>query len=383
MNTKQWLRGWMTLCLAGLLTIAYAQGSGDLPTASTKKKPAPPPKPKVTTPKPKPAATATTPTAPVTPVKEEPKIKTLERKPAQSPALAFNHQMQAGLDERNSGRNKVGNYYNEYIFNGRSSDLFTLQFQADNPALSLLFYDETGNELPLAKDLQTGDYKLGTANHTLPKDGEYRVRILNASEAKLATGSYSLKLVRAGMVEAAYVAELEKVARAFKAEDPANVEATTKQLEQLAVDDPKRPGAFELLGVIYQYHKPNAEKALYHYEQAIRLGGAAQFKVNYDGTGVAPKRKGEVLEWQGGAKIAWLRLLDGRIVMADPADASKIIVAANGIQMRNVERNSSSALITMQGMQRRNYYFVPLSNQIEEANLIVRFIQTYVIKKVK
>ncbi|NOT62411.1 MAG: hypothetical protein HOP19_19565 [Acidobacteria bacterium] len=373
----------MLLLLAGGITKTFAQGPGDLPVPGTKKKAPPATAKSKTTPKPKATSPVATPTpAPV--VREEPRPRTPERKPAQQPALSFNQLVQAGLDERNSGRNKVGNYYNEYIFNGKSSDLFTLQFQADNPALSLLFYDATGGELMLTKDMQSGDYKLGTAGGTLPTDGEYRVRILNASEGKLATGSYSLKLVRAGMVEAAYLATLEKTARAFKAEDPANVEATAKQLEQLAADDPKRPGAFELLGVIYQYHKPNAEKAIHNYEQAIRLGGAAQFKINYDGTGVAPKRKGELLEWREN-KIAWLRLYDGRLLLADPTDASKILFSFNGVQMRSIERASSAPLITMQGLQRRNYYFAPLPSATasDEANLIVRFIQTYVIKKVK
>lgn len=371
------------LLLASAITQIYAQGSGDLPVPGKKKTPpATNTKPKVTTTKPKTGVTATPTPAPV--VKEEPRIRTPERKPAQQPALSFNQLVQAGLDERNSGRNKAGSYYNEYIFNGKASDLFTLQFQADNPALSLLFYEANSTELPLTKDMQTGDYKLGTAGGTLPTDGEYRVRILNASEGKLATGSYSLKLVRAGMVEAAYLVTLEKTARAFKAEDPANVELTANQLEQLADDDPKRPGAFELLGVIYQYHKPNAVKAVYNYEQAMRLGGAAQFKINYDGTGVAPKRKGELLEWRE-AKIAWLRIYDGRILMADPTDASKVLFSFNGVQMRSIERSSSAPLVTMQGIARRNYYFAPLAGPTAsgEANLIVRFIQTYVIKKVK
>ncbi len=372
------------LLLASTVTQTYAQGSGDLPVPGKKKTTSPvtTTKPKVTTTKPKTGVAPTPTPAPV--VKEEPRVKTLERKPTQQPALSFNQLVQAGLDERNSGRNRVGNYYNEYIFNGKASDLFTLQFQADNPALSLLFYDATGAELMLTKDMPSGDYKLGTTGGTLPTDGEYRVRILNASEGKLATGSYSLKLVRAGMVEAAYLATLEKTARAFKAEDPASVEITAKQLEQLAADDPKRPGAFELLGVIYQYHKPNAEKAVYNYEQAMKLGGAAQFKINYDGTGVAPKRKGELLEWRE-SKIAWLRLYDGRLLLADPTDASKILFSFNGVQMRSIERSSSAPLITMQGLQRRNYYFAPLpgATASDEANLIVRFIQTYVIKKVK
>ena len=372
------------LLLAGAITQTYAQGSGDLPVPGKKKTTSPvtTTKPKATTTKPK-TGVLPTPT-PVPVVKEEPRIRTPERKPGQQPALSFNQLVQAGLDERNSGRNKAGNYYNEYIFNGRASDLFTLQFQADNPALSLLFYEANGTELPLTKDLQSGDYKLGTAGGTLPADGEYRVRILNASEGKLATGSYSLKLVRSGMVEAAYLATLEKAVRAFKPEDPANVETTVKQLEQLAADDPKRPGAFELLGVIYQYHKPNAEKAIHNYEQAIRLGGAAQFKINYDGTGVAPKRKGEMLEWRE-AKIAWLRLYDGRLLLADSTDASKILFSFNGVQMRSAERSSAAPLITMQGIARRNYYFAPLPSATasDEANLIVRFMQTYVIKKVK
>ena len=389
MKTIAWLR-WLNLCawwlcLSALTTLSYAQGSGDLPVPG-KKKPAPATTPKTAKPKIKPAPISGAPVAPIPtpPVKEEPRVRTLERKPAQQPPLSFNQQMQAGLDERNSGRNKAGNYFNEYVFNGKPSDLFTLQFQADNPALSLLFYDAAGNELPLTKDMQTGDYKLGTPNGTLPGEGEYRVRILNASEAKLATGSYALKLVRAGMVEAAYVAELEKIARAFKSADPASVELTAKQLEQLAADDPKRPGAFELLGVIYQYHKPSAEKAVYNYEQAIRLGGAAQFKVNYDGQSAAPKRRGEMLEWRE-SKIAWLRLFEGRLLMADPADASKILFSFNGVQMRNVERSSSSPLITIQGLMRRNYYLAPLAGaaQSDEANLIVRLLQTYVIKKVK
>jgi hypothetical protein len=296
--------------------------------------------------------------------------------------LTFNQEVNASLDAQSSGRIATGSYYNEYVLNAKASDLLALQFQPDNPALVLRIYDAARTELPIVKDSMTGDYRFDTPTGTVPTDGEYRVRVLNTSEDKKAAGAYTLKVIRSGMTEAAYEAQLQKVAGQFNSGDAANVDATLKQLDQLIAEDANKPGAFELLGVIYLNHKGDLAKAESNMEQAIKLGGAALFKIAYDGQWRRPKRVGQTFEWED-AKQAWLRVHEGKAILADPNNPQQNIFAVPAAQIRSIERIAAAPIITVQVLPRRTYQFSPASKQAAEADLLAKLLLAHVAKRTR
>jgi hypothetical protein len=354
--------------------VAAQGGSGTLPPA-TKSKPTPTPKGKTSTAKPG------TNTATNTAVTEN-KPASVNRRPASTPALAFNQAVNASLDAQSSGRIATGSYYNEYVLTAKASDLLSIQFQPDNPSLALRIYDPAHNELPIVKDSMTGDYRFDTPTGTLPADGEYRVRLLNTSEDKKAAGAYTLKVVRSGMTEAAYEAQLQKIAGQFKGGDAANLDATIAQLDQLIAEDANKPGAYELLGVVYLNHKGDAAKAESNMEQAIKLGGAAMFKIAYDAQWRRPKRVGQSFEWED-PKQAWLRVYEGKAILADPNNPQQNIFALLAAQIRGIERMAPAPVINVQGLARRNYLFSPASKQAAEADLMMRLLQAHVLRKTR
>jgi hypothetical protein len=351
------------------------RGSGNLPPA-TKAKPTPTPKGKTSAPKPSTNTAANTNTA------VESKPSSLTRRPPSAPALAFNKEVSASLDAQSSGRIATGSYYNEYALTVKASDLLSIQFQPDNPSLVLRIYDPARTELPIVKDSMTGDYRFDTPTGTVPVDGEYRLRVLNTSEDKKAAGAYTLKVVRSGMTEAAYQAQLQKVAGQFNSGDAANVDATITQLDQLIAEDTNKPGAYELLGVIYLNHKGDTAKAESNMEQAIKLGGAGLFKIAYDGQWRRPKRVGQSFEWED-PKQAWLRIHEGKAILADPNNPQQNIFALQAAQIRSIERIAQAPVINVQLLARRTYQFSPASKQAAEADLMMKLLQSYVLRKTR
>ena len=357
----------------GLTTSINAQGSGDLPPV-TKGKPTPPPKGKPSTAKTNPATNPSTAT--------EAKPSSLTRKPANIPALAFNQPVVASLESQGAGRLPTGHYYHEFTLSAKASDLLAIQFQPDMPVLALRIYDAARAELPIVKDAMTGDFRFDTSTGTVPADGEYRVRIINASEEKKPIGAYRLLIVRTGMTGAAYDARLRQISEGFKASEAASVDATIKQLEELIAEDANKPGAYELLGAIYLNHKSDPDKAASQMEQAIKLGGAGLFKVSYDSQWRRPKRSPAGFIWED-AKTAWLRIQDANLAVADPANPSQSLITVAGAQVVKVERLPILPVITIQLASRRTLQFSPASKNGAEADLIVRLLQSHVAKKSK
>lgn len=350
-------------------------GSGNLPPA-TKPKPTPTPRGKASIPKPSNNTAANTNAA------AENKTSTANRRPASAPALAFNKEVQASLDAQSSGRIATGSYYNEYALSAKASDLLALQFQPDNPALALRVYDPARTELPIVKDSMTGDYRFDTPTGTVPVDGEYRLRVLNTSEDKKAAGAYTLKVIRSGMTEAAYEAQLQKISGQFQGDAAANVDATVTQLDQLIAEDANKPGAFELLGVIYLNYKGDAAKAESSMAQAIKLGGAGMFKIAYDGQWRRPKRVGQNYEWEE-PKQAWLRVYDGKAILGDPNNPQQNIFTLPTALIRSIERVAQAPVVNIQGLARRNYQFSPASKLSAETDLLVKLLQVHVLKKTR
>ncbi len=365
----------ISLCFFQAQQVLAQGGSGTLPPA-TKAKPTPTPKGKASTAKPGPNTATNTNTA------AESKPSSVNRRPSSAPALAFNQAVNASLDAQSSGRIATGSYYNEYALTAKASDLLSIQFQPDNPSLVLRFYDAARSELPIVKDSMTGDYRFDTPTGTVPADGEYRVRVLNTSEDKKAVGAYTLKIIRSGMTEAAYEAQLQKIAGQFKGSDAANVDVAITQLDQLVAEDANKPGAYELLGVIYLNHKGDAAKAESNMEQAIKLGGAGMFKIAYDGQWRRPKRTGQSFEWED-PKQAWLRIYEGKAIFADLSNPPQNLFTLLAAQLRSIERMAQAPVINVQGLARRNYQFSPASKQAAEADLMMKLLQSHVLRKTR
>jgi hypothetical protein len=356
----------------GLSAPVYAQGSGDLPPV-TKGKPAPTPRGR-TAPK---SNTAANPNPPA-----ESKPATLTRRPANVPPLVFNQPVVASLEGQGPGRLATGHYYNEFTLSAKASDLLSIQFQPDLPVLVLRVYNAARAELPIVKDSATGEYRFDTPTGTVPADGQYQVRVLNLSEEKKPEGAYRLLFNRTGMTEAAYEAQLRQIAEGFKASEAASVEATVKQLEELIASDATKPGAFELLGVIYLNHKNDSAKAASQMEQAIKLGGAGVFKVSYDSQWRRPKRSSAGFLWED-VKTGWLRIQAGKVALADVANPNQINSALAGALVNKVERLPVLPVVTVQVLPRRLLQFSPVSKNGAEADLIVTLLQNYVVKKTK
>ncbi len=376
MNRQQLYRLTFSIALAACLALpTSAQGSGELPPA-TKPKPTPTPRGKASTPKPAPGTPAGTNTA------AESKPSSLTRRPASTPALAFNQPVIASLEASGTGRLATGHFYNEYVLTAKASDLLLIQFQPDSPALSLRITDQARAELPIVKDSMTGDYRFDTPTGTLPADGEYRVRVLNTADDKKAIGAYSLKVTRTGMTEAAYEARLQTISGRFKAGETASVDETIKQLDELIAEDANKPGAYELLGVMYLYYKNDNAKAVNQMEQAIKLGGAGMFKVAYDSQWRRPKRMPGGFVWED-PRTAWLRVQDGKAVLADMSNPNLTISTLQGAQINKLERLPIAPVVLIQTLQRLVIQFSPASKNGAEADLIVKLLQTYVTKKTR
>lgn len=378
MKRLQLYRLTLSIALAACLALSgNAQGSGDLPPATkAKPKPTPAPKGKASTPKPTPSTTASA------NVPAESRPSSLTRRPASTPALVFNQPVIASLEAQGTGRLATGHYYNEYVLTAKASDLLAIQFQPDSNPLSLRIYDQARAELPIVKDSMTGDYRFDTPTGTVPADGEYRVRVLNPADDKKAIGAYSLKITRMGMTEAAYEARLQTISGRFKAGETASVDETIKQLDELIAEDANKPGAYELLGVLHLYYKNDSAKATSQMEQAIKLGGAAMFKVSYDSQWRRPKRNSGGFVWED-PRTAWLRLQDGKAVLADMSNPNLTISTLQGTQINKIERLPILPIITVQTMPRLLVQFSPASKNGAEADLIVKLLQAHVAKKTK
>lgn len=362
----------LVLCCAQVLAQG---GSGDLPPA-TKPKPKPTPTSKGRT-----SASKSTPSTSAN-ASAESKPSSLTRRPANTPTLVFNQPVIASLEAQGTGRLATGHYYNEYVLSAKASDLLMIQFQPDSNPLSLHLYDQARAELPVVKDSMTGDYRLDTPTGTVPADGEYRVRVLNLADEKKAIGAYSLKIVRTGMTEAAYEARLQAISSHFKAGETASVDEAIKQLDELITEDANKPGAYELLGVLHLYYKNDSAKAVSQMERAIKLGGAAMFKVSYDSQWRRPKRTGGGFVWED-PRTAWLRVQEGKAVLADMSNPNLTISTLQGTQINKLERLPIAPVIVVQTMPRLVVQFSPASKNGAEADLIVKLLQSYVSKKIR
>jgi hypothetical protein len=319
--------------------------------------------------------------------KSTPKTDSKGGKPAAPPAtpvtptLAFNQESKGRLDPRTSEKGTGGILFDEFLLNASRADLLTFQIQGEGTPLGLQILDKEDKEVAVTKDAASGDFKIKTPTGGLPADGEYRVRVTGAAGGKAAV-PYTLKVNRLGLAGNIYNERFNQIVINFRETDPASVDETLTKLEELVKDDSGKAGAFEMLGIIYLYNKRAFDKAETAMEQAIKLNGAAVVKINYDSQWRRmAKLKSGSYGWQD-ARTGWLRIRPGQVTLTDPSN--KTLASLTGAQIKELSKilTATNNLVTVTGDDpRKPFIFAPGSGQQAEADLVIKLIQNYVMKR--
>ncbi len=306
------------------------------------------------------------------------------RPPAKVGPIDYNQLVTASLDPRTSGQIKAGIYYDEYTLAGSDDDIFTIFMQSPNPALTVQVYDASGKGLPTLRDPRSGEFKLDTQGGTLPGSGEYRLRVVGVltDTGPAAPVSYTIRLNRTGLTETGYQEKLQAIILAFNAPETKNIDETITKLERLVDQDGTQPGGYELLGVMYLYHRNDAVKAAAAMENAVKLKGAAVFRVTHDSVpGRAPRRKPDgQYDWVE-SRTSWLRIQPDLMALTDMTNEQESIFSLNGSQLKEATQakvGTMTVLSIKTPTQSRGYSFSPGTKGQAEADLILKMIRTYV-----
>lgn len=325
----------LTLILLSTTLLSFSTfaqgGSGDLPVPKTSSKAKPKTAPKVKAPVKTPVKTAT--------AKEPSKIET----------ISFDKLVEGKIDATTAGRMPPSTYYQEYIFNATDADLFTMELKSINQELKLEVEDKNKNALPLKREPSTGDYRINSAEFTLPESGEYRVKVLASLNAAPSTPiQYTLKFYHIGLTAEGYQTRLQQIVNAFNLPGERKIDETIGQLERLSQDDAKKSGAFEYLGMLYNEYKQDTPKAATAMLQAIKLGGSATFKITHDSRWRRPvmDKKLKKFVWQE-QRTNWLKISAKQIVVTEFTVQDKTVVALNSTQVKEVERIAQSAFASI------------------------------------
>jgi hypothetical protein len=331
----------------------YAQGGGgELPGT----KPAPTSRP--------PSARGSRP-APTTPV---------------IPALSVGGERKGRLDPKTSEKNKDGSFFEEMILNAKSEDWLSFHIEGDSPLLGLQILDKDNAEIPVAKD-PSGDFKFNTPTGGAPADGEYRVRVTGVVIGRNAV-PYTIDVNRLGLTAVVYAERYQNIYANYRKEDPASVEETVAKLEELGRDNPSRPTAFELLGIIYLEVRKDVGKAEAAMEQALKAKGSAVIQVSFDTQWrrMAKSRSGDF--GFEDARSGWLKIDPGQLTLTDLS--GKTLGMLSGQQINELSKTLVGAYnmvtITANNM-RKPYVFAPKTMQQAEADLVIKLIQNHVIGK--
>ncbi len=359
--------------LFGLLLLAVpvlAQGGGgDLP-----------PVPKATTTKPKPKP-ATTSKAKAPAPKATPKI-VAAKEPAKVEEIEFDQLVEGKIDAPTAGRIPPNVYYQEFSFTGTDADLFDVQVNSFQAAVKVELYDANKINVPLKRDERSGLYRLNTDGLILPGDGTYRVRVSVAPSPTLATPiPFTLKLIHTGLTAAGYQFRLQQIVKGFSPQKP---DESIAQLERLAQDDPKKPGAYEYLGLLYNEFKKDQVKASATMLQALKLGGAAIFKIAHDAKWRRPNRdrKTQRVAFEE-LKVNWLRVSATQLVVADFNVPDKPLATFARAQVKEVSRFLQSHFVVI---KHENKQFKPDTvvlglNTPAEADIVVDLINGNLLRK--
>jgi hypothetical protein len=333
----------------------YAQGgAGELPGS----KPAPtPPKPKAGT------------------------RDTRSPSPSHTPAipkLAFGEGRNGRLDPKTSDKNADGSYYEEMILNAKSEDWLTFHVDGDNPLLGLQILDKNNAEVPVAKD-PSGDFKFNTPTGGAPDDGEYHVRVTGMVIGRNAV-PFTINVNRLGLTAVAYAERYQKIYANYRKDNPISVGETIANLEELGRDNPSRPTAFELLGIIYLEVRKDAGKAEAAMEQALKAKGSAVIQVSFDNQWrrMAKLRSGDFGFEE--ARSGWLKIELGQLTLTDLS--GKTVGVLSGQQIKELSKTMVGAynMITITANNpRKPYVFTPKTMQQAETDLVIKLVQNHVI----
>ncbi|HEY8460403.1 MAG TPA: hypothetical protein VIM99_08490 [Blastocatellia bacterium] len=296
--------------------------------------------------------------------------------------LSVGEESRGRLDPRTSDKNIDGSFYEEMILTAKSEDLLSFHIEGDNPLLGLQILDKSNAnaEVPVAKDA-SGDFRFATPTGGAPADGEYRVRVTGVLIGKNPL-PFTIKVTRLGLTSIAYNERFNKIFTSYNDKDPASVQATVSQLEELSRDNPTRPTAFERLGMIYLDPLRDIEKAQVAFEQAIKAQGVAIIQISFDSQWrrMVKSKSGDY--GFEDARTGWIKIGPGQVTIADAGNNRLAVVS--GTQIRELSKNLVSAysLVTITADNgKKPYVFMPKSTAAAETDLIIKLIQNHVVGK--
>jgi hypothetical protein len=349
------------------LTALAQSGGGDLP-----------PVPKSTTPKPKPKSTSR---AKAPAAKPAPKV-IVAKDPAKVDAITFDQTVEGKIEAQTAGRIPPNVYYQDFTFTGTDADLFEIQVASPHAAVKVEMLDANKISVPLKREEASGIYRLNTNGSILPSDGEYRVRISVAPSPTLAAPiPYTLRLTHTGLTAAGYQHRLQQIVKSFSPQKP---DESIGQLERLTKDDPKQAGAYEYLGLLYNEFKKDQVKASVAMSQALKLGGAAIFKIAHDSQWRRPNRdrKTQRMAFQE-LKTNWLRVSTTQLIIADFNVPDKALLTFPRDQIKEVERVAPSAFLFIKHTNKKlkpDVITMALSTPVE-ADIVVDLIKGNLLRK--
>lgn len=365
----------LVFIFAVLSLTGFAQsGGGDLP-----------PVPKAAAPKPKPKPTNTSkakaPVTKATVAKTGTKLM-VAKEPAKVDSISFGQVIEGKIDAQTAGRIPPNSYYQDYLFTGTDADLFELQVNSPLAALKVEMLDANKISVPLKYDQPSGSYRLSTPGLILPSDGEYRVRVSVAPSPTLAAPiPFSIKLHHTGLTAAGYQYRLQQIVKGFS---PLKPDESIVQLERLAQDDPKQPGAYEYLGLLFNEFKKDQVKASVAMSQALKLGGAAIFKIAHDSQWRRPNRdrKTQRMVFQE-LRTNWLRVSTTQLVIADFNVPDKALVTFTREEVKDTGRVPPSAFVFIKHESKKlkpDVITLSLSTPVE-ADIVVDLIKGNLLRK--
>src|SRR5262249_47762597 len=296
------------------------------------------------------------------------------------PTLAFGEGRNGRLDPKTSDKSADGSFYEEMFLNAKCEDWLTFHIEGDNPLLGLQILDKNNAEVPVAK-APSGDFKISSPTGGLPADGEYRVRVTGVLIGRNAS-PFKINVNRLGLTAVAYADRYQNIYANYRKDNPISVGETIANLEELGRDNPSRPTAFELLGIIYLEVRKDAGKAEVAMEQALKAKGSAVIQVSFDNQWrrMAKLRTGDFGFEE--ARSGWLKIEPGRLTLTDLS--GKTVGVLSGQQIQELSKNMVGAfnMITITANNlRKPYVFTPKTMQQAETDLVIKLVQNHVIGK--
>ncbi|MBO0720948.1 MAG: carboxypeptidase regulatory-like domain-containing protein [Blastocatellia bacterium] len=191
-------------------------------------------------------------------------------------------------------------YFNSYRLDGAlGGDIIQLDLKSD-PASDLVVQvsGKSGNTIEVGAEGELDNPR----QVVLPAPGDYILRVIDKSNRG---GEYRLNLIRKGLTDAGYLAQLEQVYAAVSDPDKLpfyislnhhierfrpysdgksseqKVGEATEILERLRELAPNRPEAYSLLSAINLYFRKDLTTGRDLATKALELGGEARFRVNF------------------------------------------------------------------------------------------------------